>query len=53
MIAKIIIGFFAITGAMHMVSDIILIFFPKSKAMKFLVDYCLIKIDTDTYEKID
>ena len=52
MIAKIIIGYFAIVGAVHTVVNIILIAFPKSRVTKFIFKYCGVKYDKN-YEAID
>lgn len=53
MIAKIIIGFFAIAGAVDMLASIIAITFPKSRVTKFIFKHCGVKFDTRTYERID
>lgn len=53
MIAKIIIGFFALTGFVEMLTNVIVIAFPKSRVTKFLFKYCSVKFDTRTYERID
>lgn len=53
MITKIIIGFFAVTGAVDMLNSIITRAFPKSRATKFIFKYCSVKIDPRTYERID
>lgn len=53
MIAKIIIGFFAITGAVDTLTSIISIVFPRSRVTKFIFKYFGIKYNTQTYERID
>lgn len=53
MIAKIIIGFFAIIGVVDMLTSIITIAFPKSRATKFLFKNCSVKFDPRTYERTD
>lgn len=52
MIAKIIIGFFAITGAVDILTSIITLAFPKSRITKFIFKYCGVKYDKN-YERID
>ncbi len=53
MIAKIIIGFFAIIGAVDTLISIITLAFPKSRVTKFIFKYCGSKYNTQTYERID
>ena len=53
MIAKIIIGFFALTGFIDTIVSIITLMFPKSKAAKFIFRNFGIKYNTQTYERID
>jgi hypothetical protein len=53
MIAKIIIGFLAIFGAVDVLTTIITRAFPKSRATKFIFKYCSVKFDPRTYERID
>lgn len=52
MIAKIIIGFFAITGVVNTLASIMVLAFPKSRVTKFIFKYCGIKYDKN-YETID
>lgn len=52
MIAKIIIGLFAIIGALDILTSIELKVFPKSKVTKFICKKCGIKYNTETYEVI-
>lgn len=52
MIAKIIIGLFAIIGALDILISIELKVFPKSKVTKFICKYCGIPYNKD-YEVID
>lgn len=53
MIAKIIIGFFAIIGAVDTLVCILVKAFPKSRATKFVCKNFGVKYNTKTYEVID
>lgn len=53
MIAKIIIGFFAIIGVMNTLNSIIVLVFPKSRVAKFIFKYCGVKFNTETYDVIE
>jgi len=52
MIAKIIIGYFAIIGVVDTLVYILVKAFPKSRATKFVCKKCGIKYNTETYEVI-
>ena len=52
MIAKIIIGCFAIIGVVDTLVSILVLAFPKSRATKFICKYCGIPYNKD-YEVID
>ena len=52
MIAKIIIGFFAILGAIDTLNLIVVLAFPKSRVTKFIFKYCGITYNKN-YERID
>lgn len=53
MIAKIIIGYFAIIGVVDTLVSILVLAFPKSRATKFVCKNFGVKYNTKTYEVID
>lgn len=53
MLMKIIIGFFALTGFVDMCISVIIRLFPESKAAKFIFKNFSMKIDLNTYKRIE
>lgn len=52
MLMKIIIGFFALTGFVDTCVSVFIMLFPESKATKFIMKNCSMKVDLNTYKRI-